>query len=77
MILELLFLSLITDFIDRAVILTQLRPKLAFLGTLMYPRPRRARICALLVVMVHARLPDYCLSEKVGATFVRLRLDMC
>jgi hypothetical protein len=74
MILELLFLSLIADFIDCAVILAQLRPELTFLGTLMDPRARRARICALL--LVHARLPDYCLSEKVGATFVRLSLHM-
>ena len=40
----------------------------------MNPRPRCAGICALL--LVHARLPDYCLPEKVGATFVRLSLDM-
>ena len=28
------------------------------------------------MVVVHTRLPDYCLPEKVGPTFVRLLLDI-
>ena len=54
MILELLFLSLITDVVDGAVIRTQLRSELTLLGTLRNPRPRCVRIRALLVI--HARL---------------------
>ena len=74
MILELLFLSLIADFIHWAVIRTQLRSEMAFVGTLRNPRPRCVRICAL--VVVHARLPYYGLSEKVGPTFVHLMLNI-